>query len=203
MADGSMPPQSPFHERLESPTSIRLMKLLPVDSDKAEMECHLITVNLDDCPHYDAISYVWGVESDKKTIICNGQPLAIPRNLFACLRSMQTLGIWRCSWGQSLLRTPQNAKNTDDGGVNEQPMQGLGPITVRLSLPSQKDCVYSRLLWVDSICINQTDNDEKNHQVRIMGRIFNSACMVVIWLGEQMVPDALKLFVSLTGFASF
>lgn len=32
-----------------------------------------------------------------------------------------------------------------------------------------------RLLWVDSICINQVDDKEKSDQVRLMGRIYQSA----------------------------
>lgn len=39
-------------------------------------------------------------------------------------------------------------------------------------------------LWIDSICINQSDVLEKNHQVGRMGSIFSSAARVLIWLGE-------------------
>ena len=39
-------------------------------------------------------------------------------------------------------------------------------------------------LWIDSICINQTDIPEKNIQVAMMGEIYNKADQVVIWLGE-------------------
>ncbi|KAF2107441.1 heterokaryon incompatibility protein-domain-containing protein [Lophiotrema nucula] len=39
------------------------------------------------------------------------------------------------------------------------------------------------LLWVDQICINQTDINEKNYQVRIMHRIYRRARAVVAWLG--------------------
>ncbi|KAH7129464.1 heterokaryon incompatibility protein-domain-containing protein [Dactylonectria estremocensis] len=41
-----------------------------------------------------------------------------------------------------------------------------------------------RMLWVDSICINQSDIAERNHQVRQMGAIYSSATQVVVWLGE-------------------
>ena len=44
--------------------------------------------------------------------------------------------------------------------------------------------ITSRLLWADSICINQANIPEKNQQVRIMGRIFAGATTVLIWLGE-------------------
>ncbi|KAK2026049.1 HET domain-containing protein [Colletotrichum zoysiae] len=41
------------------------------------------------------------------------------------------------------------------------------------------------LLWVDSICINQDDTDERNTQVAQMGRIFSQADQVRIWLGAE------------------
>lgn len=41
-----------------------------------------------------------------------------------------------------------------------------------------------RHLWVDAICINQCDTDERNQQVTLMGDIFRNACRVLIWLGK-------------------
>lgn len=42
-----------------------------------------------------------------------------------------------------------------------------------------------RNLWVDAICLNQTDADEKSIQVRKMGEIFADAAKVHIWLGLE------------------
>ena len=41
-----------------------------------------------------------------------------------------------------------------------------------------------RVLWVDSICVNQSDLDEKRSQIALMGKIFASATRVLGWLGE-------------------
>ncbi|KAH8690999.1 heterokaryon incompatibility protein [Phaeosphaeriaceae sp. PMI808] len=38
-------------------------------------------------------------------------------------------------------------------------------------------------VWVDQICINQIDYDEKNHQVAYMLDIYSRAAVVVSWLG--------------------
>jgi hypothetical protein len=53
-----------------------------------------------------------------------------------------------------------------------------------------------RTLWVDAVCINQEDTDERGHQVSHMGPIFRKAETVVIWLGEAWpgVEDAFKFF---------
>ncbi|KAE8322629.1 heterokaryon incompatibility protein-domain-containing protein [Aspergillus sergii] len=41
-----------------------------------------------------------------------------------------------------------------------------------------------RILWIDAICINQTDNDEKNKQIPLMRTIYAQASCVIVWLGE-------------------
>jgi hypothetical protein len=42
------------------------------------------------------------------------------------------------------------------------------------------------VLWIDSICIDQSEEAvvERNGQVALMGEIYMSAAMVVIWLGQ-------------------
>ncbi|KAH8800161.1 heterokaryon incompatibility protein-domain-containing protein [Xylogone sp. PMI_703] len=41
-----------------------------------------------------------------------------------------------------------------------------------------------RVLWVDAICINQNDPDEKSQQVPIIGEIYSRASKAHAWLGE-------------------
>jgi hypothetical protein len=40
------------------------------------------------------------------------------------------------------------------------------------------------LLWIDGVCINQTDILERNRQVQLMGEIYSRASCVLIWLGD-------------------
>jgi len=42
-----------------------------------------------------------------------------------------------------------------------------------------------RQLWIDAICINQGDTEERNQQVPRMDRIYGGAQNVCIWLGEE------------------
>lgn len=46
-----------------------------------------------------------------------------------------------------------------------------------------RHCKSARTIWVDAICINQSDVKERNHQVHIMQRIYTNAASVVVWLG--------------------
>ncbi|KAL7905894.1 heterokaryon incompatibility protein domain-containing protein [Trichoderma velutinum] len=57
----------------------------------------------------------------------------------------------------------------------------------------------SRIIWIDAICINQTDNAERSAQVAIMGDIYRQAKQVVVWLGseENQSSHALSLLDSL------
>lgn len=50
-------------------------------------------------------------------------------------------------------------------------------------------------IWVDAICINQDDPEEKGHQVQMMHKIYSKAWLVLSWLGsasETKLDLALK-----------
>jgi hypothetical protein len=49
------------------------------------------------------------------------------------------------------------------------------------------DC--DRIIWIDAICINQEDVEERNEQVGMMKDIYARAYHVVIWLGEETKRD--------------
>lgn len=38
--------------------------------------------------------------------------------------------------------------------------------------------------WVDAVCINQTDIEEKSQQIMLMGQVYSQAKTVKVWLGE-------------------
>ncbi|KAE9382101.1 hypothetical protein N431DRAFT_458641 [Stipitochalara longipes BDJ] len=40
-----------------------------------------------------------------------------------------------------------------------------------------------RIIWIDALCINQSDNEEKSWQVQLMREIYQHATFVSIWLG--------------------
>jgi Heterokaryon incompatibility protein (HET) len=47
----------------------------------------------------------------------------------------------------------------------------------------------SRILWVDALCIDQSNLQERNHQVKQMGRIYQNAKRVLVWLGRPDNPE--------------
>ena len=58
------------------------------------------------------------------------------------------------------------------------------PLNLFHALRRFRSLRLNRPLWVDSICINQSDPVELSHQVRKMGEIYRHADEVLIWLGE-------------------
>jgi len=52
-----------------------------------------------------------------------------------------------------------------------------------------------RILWIDAICIDQTNITEKEQQIQLMAEIYAKARSVIIWLGEATTAgseDALE-----------
>jgi hypothetical protein len=62
-------------------------------------------------------------------------------------------------------------------------------IPVAVSLFGALDAVRQRgedvLVWVDALCIDQQNRDERSQQVRLMTQIYANATQVAIWLGPS------------------
>ncbi|EHK45650.1 hypothetical protein TRIATDRAFT_291940 [Trichoderma atroviride IMI 206040] len=60
------------------------------------------------------------------------------------------------------------------------------PITTNLhaALLRLRDRFFERIIWVDAICINQQDLNERSSQVQRMATIYALANRVIVWLGE-------------------
>ncbi|KAL8788724.1 MAG: hypothetical protein Q9213_001538 [Squamulea squamosa] len=61
------------------------------------------------------------------------------------------------------------------------------PVTENLytALKRLSDPSSPRTLWVDAVCINQLDNDERSQRVARMADIYRLAAKVIIWLGPE------------------
>ncbi|KAJ8131001.1 hypothetical protein O1611_g2628 [Lasiodiplodia mahajangana] len=86
-------------------------------------------------------------------------------------------------WGDSRERGEITVKALE-GGVDLS-----CTMSVTLSLLSALKAIRpltkpARVLWVDAICINQGDFDERSSQVALIRDIFRQAHRVVVWLGE-------------------
>jgi hypothetical protein len=69
-----------------------------------------------------------------------------------------------------------------------EPIDLILPITRNLYEALQRlRSEEPRTFWLDAICINQDDLEEKGHQVAGMGHVYREADRVVVWLGEAEV----------------
>ncbi|KAH4115152.1 hypothetical protein HBH70_175310 [Parastagonospora nodorum] len=80
-----------------------------------------------------------------------------------------------------------------------------------VTLPVTRNC-YSALqhlhaangtfdIWVDAICINQKDEDEKMQQIKLMGDIYSQARTTYIWLGlADATTSRVVAFLGRAGF---
>jgi len=53
----------------------------------------------------------------------------------------------------------------------------------------------TRYVWIDAVCINQDDEEEKFHQIPLMGEIYSSAVQVVSVFGKERTPGETQHFI--------
>ncbi|KAI0131844.1 heterokaryon incompatibility protein-domain-containing protein [Xylariales sp. AK1849] len=113
---------------------IRVLDILPGEEGSL-IRCERRVVSLSAGPRYEALSYVWGDQTDLVDIELSGRVFAVTRNLYVAL--------------------------------------------CRLRLRSDV-----RPVWIDQLCIEQKDYEEKSTQVRLMRQIYSQCSSGLIWLGE-------------------
>ncbi|KAL8756445.1 MAG: hypothetical protein Q9199_002927 [Rusavskia elegans] len=142
----------------------RLLTLLP---DWFEASIHVsleITVLSDgEVPQFEALSYVWGDASDLLDIFLETSPSKRPE-----LRG--TDDIDSIEW-----RTLRITKN-------------LFEALKHLRLEDRP-----RVLWIDAICVDQQNLEERGHQVLRMPNIYTSAKGVIVWLGPESDDTAIAM----------
>lgn len=122
---------------------------------------------------YEALSYVWGSTEGQQALL---------------LRNSEKV------WQKKTLST------VDSGHI-----EGQISITANLRelLLELRDQRYEDFIWIDAICINQSDNAEKGMQIPLMRNIYEEAKRVLIWLGPadnftrgalKIIPDLTKVF---------
>jgi hypothetical protein len=62
------------------------------------------------------------------------------------------------------------------------------------ALVSLRDAREERVLWIDAICINQADVEERSRQVQLMHFIFFRAEAVIVWLGTTESAQSIYTF---------
>jgi len=72
-------------------------------------------------------------------------------------------------------------------------LNGLGynvPHNLHDFLMVARERKYKEWIWIDQICIAQSDTTERNHQVSIMADIYCGAASGIVWLGQCLSEEA-------------
>lgn len=68
------------------------------------------------------------------------------------------------------------------------------PFSIRRNLWESLDeaqlSKHTGYLWIDAICIDQRDLQERNHQVALMRQIYSNADKVMVWLAKELAMNA-------------
>ena len=140
-----------------SSQQIRLLSLCEDVSGK--LACNISVFDLSDFPQYIALSYVWGSAVVQHEISLNGQPFLIHHNLYLALKSI--------------------SRHVKAGDVQPESADGSLQRTVS-TIDAESPPRHWKYFWIDAVCINQTDILERNHQVRLMSNIYESAAFVLV-----------------------
>ncbi|KAF5590999.1 ACB 4-hydroxyacetophenone monooxygenase [Fusarium subglutinans] len=93
--------------------SIRLLRLLPHQDERAPITCQLFNCVLENsgsCRPYEALSYVWGSNHKPESILIDGCDLPIGKNLFAALLHLRDRSIERILWIDAICINQQDTK---------------------------------------------------------------------------------------------
>ncbi|KAI3394987.1 hypothetical protein diail_1876 [Diaporthe ilicicola] len=158
---------------LPGPRWLRLLRILFVN-DAAETVCSLEAFDMTRLPKYDCLSYTWG------------DPMC--RDLYPP-EALQN----EVSGDKHIRHEDGNIVKVTENLV--QALKRLGGF----GYSSSREDSTPHYLWIDAICINQGDNDEKSAQVSMMDIIYSDAQTVIVWLGEEdfHTPGALKMMKAL------
>ncbi|KAL8847855.1 MAG: hypothetical protein Q9221_007106 [Calogaya cf. arnoldii] len=140
----------------EGTGEIRLLTLLPDRFEKPiRISLEITILSDDEVPEFEALSYAWGNASDVRDIFIEANPPTRPE-----LREREdTDGIeWR------RLRVTKN----------------LFEALKHLRLEGRP-----KIMWIDAICVDQQNLEERCHQILRMPDIYTLAAGVIAWLGPE------------------
>ena len=149
------PTKFAYADRLDQ-HALRLLKL-PEEGGSA-LDYAIETFVLDQVPDFIALSYTWGPAQRGESV------------------------------GSSRALTPSPRADAIDHQHDTIHLNSLAFNILPNLHTALQYIVHARpgqYLWVDSICINQGDLEERAAQVGIMDTIYTSALETIIWLGEE------------------
>ncbi|KAK3996586.1 heterokaryon incompatibility protein-domain-containing protein [Cladorrhinum sp. PSN332] len=193
LLDRQTEPRFRYSKLAENGDEIRILRLYQYKNPDEPLKADLVKRRLEDVAgKYEALSYCWGTERATHVIQV--------RDLNATAPKIQETGDARTGtelWNIALKINP--ATTHIDFKIRKNLYNALRRLRSKLN---------HVLLWVDAICIDQSEDGktEKQGQLAMMGRIYNSASNVCIWLGEdddKRAEDSFRLIREMMNYKTF
>jgi hypothetical protein len=161
---------------LPSAASIRLIELHA--STASEISFTIYATEVDNAPPFDALSYTWGNP---------GSPCIEPRS--ADQPALNTARFPVTCNGLTLMIRP-----------NLRDALRMLQTACFASLGRRKQ----RYIWIDAVCIDQTNNAERALQVMLMTSLYRKAESVIVWLGpeDETTADAFTVIDQLSSISA-
>ncbi|KAH7303411.1 heterokaryon incompatibility protein-domain-containing protein [Stachybotrys elegans] len=123
---------------------------------------------------YRAVSYVWGEPTLSDTLVLNdGYRLAVTPTVVDALSTF---------W---LHAGPQPVARGRGWGDSEELSDGdLGAWSLEDEPQALLRDPPGMLFWVDQVCIDQRNGEERGHQVGLMSKVYSWAWRTLVWLGQ-------------------
>ena len=143
---------------------LRIQRRLPFLELHADLQPYIFGAS----PEYECVSYCWGPRNLDHSPHCPQKP------------------------SQKVSKEEENSKCCElqpvKGSMHLIVLNGRQhyvPTNVHDILRRRSSLLRPSCIWIDSICINQLDKPEKNHQVPMMKSIYEKASHVYVCLGED------------------
>lgn len=156
--------------------STRLVQILPGQHD-SDINCIIYdyTLRSGQAPGpYEALSYAWGDSKQRQRIYVRDA--------------------WSSNECDTYVRDAWSSNERDTSYLD---------VTANLfiALRRLRDSDFPRLMWIDALCIDQGNLDERSTQVAFMVLVYAHAKSVLVWLGEE-ADGSSDLFGNLVGSGS-
>lgn len=167
--------------------AIRILNVEPGDFYDDPIVCTLTSVAFTDKPRYLALSYTWGdAFPHNQSLPTNKSMKPVPSD---CQGSISWDGrIYSRDRPDSQLALAATARELQGNKAEPITINGQ-PFSIHhnlhLCLLHLRSKTAPLPLWVDALCINQADTDERNAQVALMFFVYRRAEAVVAWLGVR------------------
>ncbi|OSS43210.1 hypothetical protein B5807_12169 [Epicoccum nigrum] len=164
-----------LYRDLTSKSNIRLLEHCGAD-EEGRLCFHLEEFDRTNAPPFMALSYVWG---DPRPTLYKQMPSSSQRTRHIICNDQKVLISVNLDDAINTIFSIWEGETDPMGGVEH------------------------RRIWIDQVCINQNDDQEKNAQVAQMDLIYQAAARVIAWIGPDnfLAARAIDVIRSLQGLS--